>query len=74
MLHTIAKQIDSLSTETKGVHKESSPKFSQSYSAPHFQLTNIPIEFEEKIQPLNLLGQITQALKKLIKIFQAHQR
>jgi len=65
MLHTIAQQIDSLSTEIKGIHKESSPKFPLSYSAPHFQPTSLPIEYEEKIQPINLLGQITQALEKL---------
>ena len=67
MLHTIAQQIDSLSTEIKGVRKEKNPNFPQSYSAPHFQPTNIPIELSEKIQPLNLLGQITQALEKINK-------
>ena len=67
MLHYIAQQIDSLSTEIKSVGKESNPKFLQSYSAPHFQPTKIPIEFEDKIQPINLLGQITQALEKINK-------
>ena len=62
MLHTIANQIDSLSTEIKGIQKESNPKFPLSYSAPHFQPTSLPIE---KIQPINLLGQITQALEKI---------
>ena len=65
MLHTITQQIDHLSTEIKTIQKDSNPKFPQSYSTPHFQPTSLPVEYEEKIQPMNLLGRITQALEKI---------
>ena len=62
LLNTIAHQVDSISTEIKGIQKESNSKFPLSYSAPHFQPASLPIE---NVRPMNLLGQITQALEKI---------
>ena len=59
LLHTITQQIDYLTTEIKKNQKDSNPKFPQSYSTPHFQPNSLPVEYEEKIQPMSLLGRIT---------------
>ena len=65
LLHTITQQIDYLTTEIKKNKKDSNPKFPQSYSTPHFQPNSLPVEYEEKIQPMSLLGRINQALDKI---------
>ncbi|KAI5681992.1 hypothetical protein M9H77_03220 [Catharanthus roseus] len=74
ILHTIATQVDSLSSEIKSIPKANTSRFPASYSAPHFQPSSFSKTQEAQLirptsssvsPPSPLLHKISQTLDKI---------
>ncbi|KAI5659783.1 hypothetical protein M9H77_28576 [Catharanthus roseus] len=74
ILHTIATQVDSLSSEIKSIPKATTSRFPASYSAPHFQPSSFSKHQEAQLTrptsssvapPSPLLHKISQTLDKI---------
>ncbi|KAI5661589.1 hypothetical protein M9H77_20912 [Catharanthus roseus] len=74
ILHTIATQVDSLSSEIKSIPKATTSRFPASYSAPHFQPSSFSKNQEAQLirptsssasPPSPLLHKISQTLDKI---------
>ncbi|KAI5683613.1 hypothetical protein M9H77_04841 [Catharanthus roseus] len=74
ILHTIATQVDSLSSEIKSIPKTNTSRFPASYSAPHFQPSSFSKTQEAQLirpssssvsPPSPLLHKISQTLDKI---------